>query len=140
MIKYTFYLLIPFLLTFSCQSKTNDNLALKDEVIAIHDEVMPKMGTLKAHEKRLVREAEDLKSLDSIQFQQEIQKRKLLAGELDQAYEDMFVWMRQFRPNLEEMEEEEARTYLLEQKAKVEKVNISIKSTLARAEELQLED
>lgn len=121
---------------FSCAPDTNDNQALKEEVIAIHDEVMPKMGTLKFYQKRLTEEADQLSELDSVQYQDEIQKRRHLARELDQAYEGMFIWMRQFRPNLEDMEDEEARKYLQEQKSKVTKVNEDIKNSLAKAEEM----
>lgn len=116
------------------QISTNE--ALKEEVIAIHDEVMPKMGALRSHQKKLTEEAAELERRDALLYQEEIENRRQLAMELDQAYDGMFVWMRQFRPQeLDEMDEEGGRTYLLEQKDKVIKVNEDIKSALKRAEE-----
>lgn len=120
--------------------KSNSNEALKEEVIAIHDEVMPKMGTLRSHQKRLTEEAAQLKSKDSILYQEEIEKRKRIARDLDEAYDGMFVWMRQYRPQLDEMDEEEGRAYLLEQKEKVIIVNEDIKSVLNKAEETAIVD
>jgi len=98
------------------------------------------MGTLRSHQKRLTEEAAELESRDALLYQEEIAKRQQIARELDEAYEGMFVWMRQFRPQLEDMEEEEGRAYLLEQKDKVIKVNEDIKSALSRAEETTLAD
>lgn len=131
----------------SCESKsdyteaheenetTKSNEALKEEVIDIHDEVMPKMGAIRAHQKRLTKEAAELENRDALRYQEEIELRRSIARELDQAYEGMFVWMRQFRPQLDGLDEDEGRVYLLEQKDKVIKVNEDIKSALNRAEE-----
>jgi len=120
--------------------QNDSNEALKEEVIAIHDEVMPKMGALRAHQKRLAEEAAELEAKDGSRYQEEIKKRRQIAQDLDEAYEGMFVWMRQFRPQLDEMDEDEGRAYLLEQKEKVRKVNEEIKSALARAEETTMGD
>ncbi|KEO74422.1 hypothetical protein [Anditalea andensis] len=118
------------------EKSTNDEL--KNEVIAIHDEVMPKMGALKSHQKRLHDEVADLQSRNEGQYQEGIEIRQRLAHDLDQAYEDMFIWMRQFRPELEGMDEQESKAYLLDQKEKVIIVNENIKSALSRAEEVTL--
>ncbi|HSJ69600.1 MAG TPA: hypothetical protein VK921_18100 [Anditalea sp.] len=118
----------------------NSNEVLKDEVISIHDEVMPKMGALRSHQKRLTDEAAQLELKDSIKYDEEIEKRKRIARDLGDAYDGMFVWMRQYRPQLDEMGEEEGRLYLLEQKEKVIKVNEDIKSALAQAEETTIVD
>ena len=48
----------------------------------------------------------------------------------------MFVWMRQFDPKVEEMEEREAIRYLEEQEQKVALVNSDIKKALDQAERL----
>ena len=108
-------------------------------MIAIHDEVMPKMGALKNHQKRLSEEIAELQGRGEAIDREEIVLRQDLVIRLDQAYEGMFVWMRQFKTHeLDEMDEEESKAYLLEQKEKVEKVNMDIKSALSRAEEVRL--
>jgi len=146
-----FFLLLSFL--YSCGNASTEgatgndsgtidsNETLKVEVIAIHDEVMPLMGILKQHQKRLSEEASGLSARDASHYIEEITHRQVLIRELDQAYEGMFVWMRQFKPHeLDDMDEEEGRAYLLEQKVKVEKVNEDIKSALSRAEETVWEE
>lgn len=147
-----FLILLISISILGCESKSdnnegdaenetiNRNEALKEEVIAIHDEVMPKMGALRSHQKRLTEEAAELETRDAANYKEEIEKRRQIAGELDQAYEGMFVWMRQFRPQLDEMSDEEGRAYLLDQKDKVTRVNEDIKGALHRAEETRIED
>ncbi|MDX5477052.1 MAG: hypothetical protein LPJ98_01245, partial [Cyclobacteriaceae bacterium] len=64
-----------------------------------------------------------------------IQELKALSKQLDQAFEGMFIWMRQFKAPEEDMEKSEAIEYLNEQKVKVEKVNKDIKEALATAKQ-----
>ena len=121
-----------FLLT-SCQ---NENEDLKKEVIAIHDEAMPKIGELKARQKVLLKKASDLgNDLDTAKSEEILELREV-AKELDEAYNDMFVWMRQFEIDYEGMNDKEINTYLKDQKIKVDKVNQNIKLALERAEKL----
>lgn len=138
-IENRFLLILSIFIIVSCASDTSDNQALKEEVISIHDEVMPQMGALKSHQKRLIEEANQLSEKDSILYQEEIRERRDLAQNLNKAYEGMFVWMRQFQPNIEDMEEEAAKVYLQDQKIKIEKVNSNIKIQLAKAKEMNKE-
>ncbi len=71
------------------------NTERRFEVIAIHDEVMPKMGQLKSFEKKALQRAEEFAAMDTVDAVK-VQEMKELAFELDQAYEAMFVWMRQY--------------------------------------------
>jgi hypothetical protein len=147
---YPFFILLISLI-YSCGNASNESnngngvesevhhKALREEVIAIHDEVMPKMGALKNHQKRLSEEIVELQGRGEAIDREEIVLRQDLVIRLDQAYEGMFVWMRQFKTHeLDEMDEEESKAYLLEQKEKVEKVNMDIKSALSSAEEVRL--
>src|SRR5690606_11370543 len=133
-IKNTFSVLIAILLCWACASK-NDQL--KEEVIAIHDEVMPHMGKLKSLQKELLQRADELASNDSVGQVELIEQLRNTATALDAAYEGMFVWMRQFEPEQGELSDDEFSALLQEQKALVEKVKLDINNSLEKAEKLQ---
>lgn len=136
--KYYLVLLL-FGLTFLLQSCGNKqveaNEKFREEVIAVHDEVMPKMGQLKSLEKTALQMIEEL-SRSPEPNQERIDALKTLAAELDQAYEGMFVWMRQYEVEDGEKNPEEVKAYLEEQMVKVTKVNEDIKNVLNKADSL----
>ncbi|HSI74576.1 MAG TPA: hypothetical protein VK957_01720 [Lunatimonas sp.] len=118
----------------ACTTKEDEVAKLKTEVIAVHDEVMPKMGELRSNQKLLEAREEELRetSADS----SEIQMYRQAALACDEAYEGMFVWMRQFDSKLDGMNEEESLSYLQDQWVKVNRVNRDIKQALEEAEKL----
>jgi hypothetical protein len=63
----------------------------------------------------------------------QIESMRTLAGQLDQAYEGMFVWMRQYSLEEEGKTPEEIKIYLDEQLLKVNQVNVEIKAALELA-------
>lgn len=130
-------LTFSFLLIFqSCgNQQVEENIKLREEVIAVHDEVMPKMGQLKSLEKTALQMAEDL-SKSQTPDEAKIQELKSLAVELDQAYENMFVWMRQYEIEDGDKSPEEVKLYLEDQMIKVTQVNEEFKAVLAKAETL----
>ena len=136
--KYSAVFLL-FGLTFLFQSCGNEqveaNKKLREEVISVHDEVMPKMGQLKSLEKTALQMIEEL-SVSPEPNQEKIDSLKALAAELDQAYEGMFVWMRQYEVEDGEKTPEEVKAYLEEQMVKVSKVNEDIKNVLKKADSL----
>ncbi|WP_106133827.1 hypothetical protein [Mongoliibacter ruber] len=121
------------LISFSCSQSDNSTEELRDEVIAIHDEVMPKMGELKSMRKDILKISENLQQEDSLGNTEKIQELESLAERMDQAFDGMFVWMRQYKPAAEEVSDEDYREYLIGQKEMVEKVNQDIRSTMAEA-------
>lgn len=126
-----------FFLTFqSCSpSQSDENKKRRDEIIAVHDEVMPKMGQLKTLEKTALQLAEDLSKepeADSVK----IQELRLLAMELDQAYEGMFVWMRQYEVEDGDKSPEAIQAYLEDQMDLVMEVNKKMKEALSKADSL----
>ena len=129
--------LIVMVVLNACSSSGNANENLKDEIIAIHDEVMPEMGKLQALQKDFLEQAEQLGQEDSLSNKVDITQLRNLAAELEDAYDGMFVWMRQFDTEYDDMTDEEIAAYLQGQKEMVEKVNTDIKSALAKAEEHQ---
>ena len=132
-----FYLIfILFIFFQSCENKqVEENKAHREQVIAIHDEVMPKMGQLKSMEKAALQKAEELQNSDSPD-QAKIEALKNLATQLNQAYEGMFVWMRQYSTEDGEQAPEQIKAYLDEQLVLVSKVNEDIKAALAQADSL----
>lgn len=135
--RLSFYTLILslFLLQACGPSLQDQNLELRAQVIAVHDEVMPKMGQLKSLEKEAIQKTEELNGQDSTQSVKILELRTL-ASELDQAYEGMFVWMRQYEAEDGDQSPEQIQAYLNEQMVLVTKVNEDIKSALAKADSL----
>lgn len=132
-ISLIFSLAIFFNACGPSQKDLNDKL--RAEVIAIHDEVMPKMGQLKSFEKKALQKAEEFAAMDSVDSVK-VQEMKVLAGELDQAYEAMFVWMRQYETEDGERSPEEVKTYLDGQMVSVSEVNELMKTALTKADSL----
>ncbi|MCL6259494.1 hypothetical protein M3O96_10365 [Aquiflexum sp. TKW24L] len=131
--NYLRFFVVVFFFIFACApDKKETNELLKQEVISIHDEVMPKMDELKKLKKDILQKVENLES-DSTSNSLEIEKLNKIALDLDAAFEGMFVWMRQFKSTYDEMTPEEVEAYLLEQKLKVQVVNDQIKSSIEAA-------
>lgn len=122
-----------YFLILGCDSeKKNPNEELRKEVIDIHDEVMPLMGNLKSLKTKVL-EKSTLISQSPSPDPEKIEKLVQLASQLDNAFEGMFVWMRQFKSDYEGMSSDEVNKYLLDQKEKVAKVNLDIKNAIASA-------
>lgn len=133
---FKYLLVLSLFASLACQSEKKDEVEdLKEEVIAIHDEVMPLMGDLKSLKKEADTLTEQLTMEDSVVHEQRIDELKALSQQLDHAFDGMFVWMRQFKTPEEGVEKPEAIDYLLDQKVKVEKVNKDIKEALALAKQ-----
>jgi len=129
-------ILTLFLFFQACgPSQKELNTEIRSEVIAIHDEVMPKMGQLKSFEKKALQRAEEFAAMDTVDAVK-VQEMKELAFELDQAYEAMFVWMRQYETEDGDRTPEEVKVYLEEQMISVSEVNRMMKAALSKADSL----
>ncbi len=109
--------------------------ALRDEVIAIHDEVMPKMGDLRKVRKSLEAMADTL-ATDSMMLA-DAEKIRALAKEIEDANESMMAWMRQFEPGIMEdgTPHGEVMAYLKEQKEAIDKVKQDMLESLSKGQE-----
>lgn len=98
--------------------ESSANQPLYDEVMKVHDEVMPKMDDIYKLKEQLK------KQLEATPAMVDEKKRELenIIVQLDSASEGMMVWMRNFNPIPDSLGEEKARKYLEEQKEKVNKV------------------
>ena len=131
------FLLVVMVFCNACNSQKKENERLQSQIIAVHDEVMPIMGDIKSLQNDFQARAETLYMEDKLGYQEEIASLKETAEDLDEAYNEMFVWMRQFETEHKGMKEKEITAYLLDQKEKVEKVNEDIKNVLEKAEEIK---
>jgi len=126
-------ILLTFFLVLACSNPLIEaNKEMRAQIIGVHDEVMPKMGELMSLQKKALAQADSLHAQDSTATAQ-IEGMRTLAGQLDQAYEGMFVWMRQYSLEEEGKTPEEIKTYLDEQLLKVNQVNTDIKAALEQA-------
>ena len=109
--------------------------ALRDEVFAIHDEVMPKMGDLRKVRKSLESLADSLAS-DPLGAAQ-AQEFRAIAKEIADANESMMAWMRQFEPDIMEdgTPHGEVMAYLKEQKEAIDKVKKDMLESLSKGQE-----
>jgi len=108
------------LLFSACKEKSN----LEAEVIAIHDEVMPKMGDMYKARKAL---REILIEIESDSVKNDVIK---MISDLENADEGMMTWMHEWKvPD----SDPEKTTYLLEEKEKITKVKVDMLSSLENA-------
>jgi hypothetical protein len=132
------FFLIVLIAAWGCKEKSHDhsehdpeaadavdiseNQVLYNEVMKIHDEVMPKLEDI--HKKK-----EALKNqIASTPNMPEAEKKQIEAKilQLDSAAESMMVWMREFNPLPDSTGEEKAREYLENQMEKVKTVRENI--------------
>ncbi|SNT16436.1 hypothetical protein SAMN05421640_2598 [Ekhidna lutea] len=128
-------LLATLTLFFSCSPSKKEELQnLKDEVIDIHDEVMPKMGELRRTRKDLLLQADSLMETDT----DRAAMLTTVANEIADANESMMQWMRAFEPEFEGTDEE-IKKYMEDQKVSIQQVKEDMNSALAKGREV-LED
>lgn len=127
------------LLLVACGQKSNDqekidqapvespNQILYNEVMKVHDEVMPKMNDMYKIQQGLKKKIEDTPAMA------EEQKKEIEASiaKLDSANEGMMIWMREFNPIPDSLGEEKARVYLENEMVKVQKVKKDIDEALS---------
>lgn len=125
----SFYYLIVIFITISCSTSTRESDAesgnlspeqqkvsdLEEQVIEVHDEVMPRMGTLVSLKEQLESENIKLESSEQAGAQDQVIVNSLVMENLDTAHESMMDWMRNFQgvdlggdpnANLEYLQEE----------------------------------
>ena len=129
----SFLILLFSMLVLACANPLIEtNKEMRAQIIGVHDEVMPKIGQLMSLEKKALAQADSLFAQDSTATT-DIEAMRSLAGQLNQAHEGMFVWMRQYSLDEEGKTPEELKTYLDEQLVRVNQVNADIKAALEQA-------
>jgi hypothetical protein len=105
------------------------NQALYDDVMKVHDEVMPKMNDIYKLREQLKKQISDTPGM-AAKKKEEIESTII---KLDSASEEMMVWMRNFNPLPDSLGEDSAREYLEKEKVKVNEVKEAMLQAIEEA-------
>lgn len=111
-----------FCLFAACTNKPSPVEMLEKDVMQIHDDVMPKMADIHQSRKRLQIALEQ--GADSTQVFD-------LLRDLDEADEAMMVWMNEYQPLRENVEESIKISYFKNEKTKIEHVEELISNSIS---------
>ena len=127
--KFSLHLIGYLLLLLSaCQVAHNhhqqsnlskDNQALYDEVMKIHDEVMPKQTIIAKYRDTLNLELKEEKIQKDTLL---LNKYQQIQEQLNYAYQAMNIWMQEFEVEYEGKSEEDIKVYLEKEKGKISKI------------------
>lgn len=139
-IRTTIALLALLLISISCKTepKKAETSSKMEEVMAVHDEVMPKMSTIS----KLVAQLKPMADTT------ETGKDYMIAmKDLQAAHKSMMDWMQGFGARFDSDEilngkelNAEKKQWLLEEEEKVNQLKEDINNSIAKAEELLAED
>ncbi len=123
-----FFVVLLSLTYLSCGPKLNDeNKVLKDEVMAIHDDVMPKMSDIHRNKKML------RKALKVVEGEENKKVLSLHIKKLEEADEAMMKWMGEYKiPE----SDNEAKEYLLRQKKEISSVRDQMLKAIEKSGEI----
>ncbi len=114
--------ILIFTFLFSCRANFEDPNVQKmyDEVMFVHDEVMPEISTIN----KLKRQIKKLEEQDSLS--------QSMISDLANADEMMMSWMADFKPD-KSKDVEAQLDYLSKEKIKIDKVSVEMKSSILAA-------
>jgi hypothetical protein len=126
--------IIALLAIFLFCACTNEDkgVALVNEVLDIHDEVMPKIGEVMSLRKEV---------LDKVEGSENADELRDIAQSLEKAQKGMMTWMNDWSQNStpfvnNETSEEEKMDFLKAEKERVIKVKEDINNSIAKAKEV----
>jgi len=136
--KYTILILTALL--YSCgnsQKNSSEKLEkdLYDEVIGIHDEVMPKMSTLLALENDLKEKIQEVDT-SGTNSAEEIKKLNDQISQLQVVDEAMMQWMRNFQVDQEGWSHDSVMTYMEQEKKSISQVRDQMLEVINSSEKL----
>jgi len=108
---------------------------LYDEVMVMHDEVMPKISNILSLEKDLEGGITELDSLDP-NYSEQVKILKNQIARLQQADESMMQWMRNFEVNQEGWPHDSIMSYLSKEKERISEVRDQMLGAIKGAEDL----
>lgn len=140
MYKLVFLKFYLFLFLSACQVShehsqkedklSKENQAIYDEVMKIHDEVMPKQSIIAKYRDTLDLELKDEKIQKDTAL---LKKYQQVRQDLNYAYQAMNIWMQEFDVEYEGKSEAEVKAYLEKEKEKISKVSEKMLSSLEGA-------
>ena len=140
--KRIFYILtIAFLTSCGPGQKTKEELtgaalieARHDEVMVVHDEVMPKMGTIRKLKKGIEVKIDSFQTMgDSVS----VELLRVVVSELEGASDAMMVWMRSYEKPSEGTSDDEVAKYYEGEMVKVMDVREEMLGTIEKAESIE---
>ena len=144
-----FYAQLLSLLLFACSpaAKEDESAAdqlspeqqkvknLEEEVIHMHDEVMPLIADLVDLKGRLERRNQELESTDASGAQDQVIIHQMIISNLETAHDSMMDWMRNYEVVDVDADVEGNLAYLEQEKLKINEITKQIYSAIAAAEE-----
>ena len=112
-----------------CSTLECEQQVLYDQIILVHDEVMPRLSEISTLKARI--EAQMNQATDSLVKNSWLGHLKAL----DAADESMWVWMRQFESQMDSVATETSIKYFENQKIEVDEVAVNINSSISEAEQ-----
>lgn len=111
--------------------EASPNQALYDQVMDVHDEVMPKVGEIN----RLQRELkEKIASSPDMVAERKAELEQVISN-LDSASNAMMTWMHEFNPLPDSVDQEKAREYLETEMERIRKVKTLMLESIEKAKE-----
>lgn len=117
-------------------TEESPNQALYDQVMDVHDEVMPRMDELMKLKREL---QEKLASTPDMVIEKKAQMEKMISN-LDSASTAMMNWMHEFNPLPDSIDQEKAREYLESEMERIRKVKSLVTETIDKAKEEKIEN
>ncbi len=111
---------------------------LYDEVIAVHDEIMPKLEDMMNLKGDLQEKVDLLKQDD--QQSEKVAEMDLAIKNLEGADEAMMNWMRNFKPQRDNVSHDEVVEYYTKQKVSIDSVKMLMENAMAKGAELTSEE
>ncbi len=110
----------------------NPNSLLYDQVMDIHDEIMPRAEDIYQLKKTL---QEKLASAPDLVADKK-KELELTIAQLDSADQSMMEWMHRFRPLPDSADQEKARAYLESEMERIKKVKELMNESIEKAKDL----
>lgn len=133
------FLIAIFVVTSCEKQKKNSKDQLYDKVMAVHDEIMPKMGDIMKYKKQLKAKIEELTVPGEEENEAKIAELTKAVDDLENSHEGMMNWMREFDNDFEGKVEADVMAYLKDQMTKIENVGKATNTALKNAQELLAE-
>ncbi len=113
--------------TIGSEKLNTENQKIYDDIMSVHDEVMPKMGDLNADKQKL-RDLNDGLNEKNIPLKDTVLNTILVLSKLE---DDMSDWMSNFKTSDALNNSDSCHTYLLNQKKMISEMNENVKKGLS---------
>ena len=134
--KISLILIALFFITSCGDKKDNAKDELLKKVMAVHDEIMPKLGDLMEYKKQLNAKIEELMQAGPEENEDQIAKLQKGVEDLENSHEGMMNWMHEFDRKFDSEVQDEVIAYMNDQMTKIEKVGRMTNTAIANAKEL----